>query len=178
MNTYELTFSEWRPGPYTGDFSEFGVMRVRAGPISFPVRVVMTGTLGSMLGYDQGNDKKLRQRTREAMLHVAIPHLRTKLDAMDCPSESTDTFLLSENFGSDHAPVLEAALAAKRCAFQVKTKRGLICDTESDSDTLRGKTSEAVCLSCNLPDDRVRCSNLAQCAGINRRSVANERVVR
>lgn len=159
MNTYELTFSEWRPGPYTGDFSEFGVLRVQVGPISFPVRIVMSSTLGGMLGYHEG-DSNLRAQTREAMLHVAIPHLRAKLDAMDCPIETTDTIILSEDFGSEQAAILRGALTVKRCEFQVKTKRGLLCDAESNSDTLNGKTSEAVCLACNLPDDRVRCSNL------------------
>lgn len=159
MNNYAVTFGEWREAPFTGDIADFAVFYVIAGPIRFPMRIVMTDTLGAMMDYHKGGDS-VRSKARSAMIHIALPRFLSKLNIMEPPSSSTDSFLLTESFGSEEMPVLKQAILSRHCAFQGKTARGLICDAASDSDALGGKTSDALCLACNLPDDRVRCTIL------------------
>lgn len=157
MENYVVTFSGWREP--SGDIYEFGTFRVAAGRISFPTRFMMTGTLYAVIR-SHTNPPPPREFIRQRMLAVGLPRLRAKLDDMELPEASTDTFLLTESFGSEATEVFLTPKGERRCTFQEKKPRGLFCAAASDDDNLGGKTTRALCLQCDLPDDLIRCTNL------------------
>lgn len=157
MDSYTIKFSEWAE-PSPNGTAEFGILRVFAGSISFPVRVSMSRTLAAVLGYDNP-DPAARSSMRQKMLKAAMPQFRVRLDEMEVPASSTDTFLHQINFNSEHAPVFRNE-DDKSCQFQERQTRGLMCLAAAMDDEMEGKTSKALCAACNLPDDALRCTLL------------------
>ncbi len=157
MEKYKLTFEGWDGGSSNFDIKEVAIFRVSTGPFSFPVSIQMVRTLYTML--TTGTPGLSQAELRKAMLVLALPRLRAKLNHFDAPTTSSGKILITETFTSEHADLFSRETPVK-CQFQERTVVGLICRAAAQNDKLYGKTSSAVCAACNLPKDPLRCTNL------------------
>lgn len=160
MQKYKLEFDGWDEHPSNPDIKEFAIFRVSTGPIIFPVIIEMVRTLHTMLTVLTERGKRLSQpELRQAMLALALPKLKAKLNHLDAPTTTTGKILLKETFASEHVDLFTRETRTQ-CQFQERIAVGLICRAATQKDEFQGKTTLAICASCDLPIDALRCTNL------------------
>jgi hypothetical protein len=175
MEKYKLTFEGWDGGSSNFDIKEVAIFRVSTGPIIFPVSIQMVRTLFSML--TTGTPGLSQPELRKAMLVLALPRLRARLNHFDAPTGSGGKILITETFTSDHADLFSREIPVK-CQFQERTVVGLICRAAAPNDKLNGKTTSAICAACDLPREVLRCTKLQhpEVIGIESSSVVHRLV--
>src|SRR4030042_5468257 len=101
MQKYKLTFGGWDGGSSNFDIKEVAIFHVSMGPIIFPVSIEMVRTLYTML--TKGTPGLSQAELRKAMLVLALPRLKAKLNHFDAPTTSDGKILITETFTSEHA---------------------------------------------------------------------------
>lgn len=120
----------------------------------------MVRTLYYILTVSADTPKRLSQsELKQAMLALALPKLKAKLNHLDAPTTTTGKILLTETFTSDHVDFFTRE-TRNQCQFQERIAVGLICRAAMQEDDFQGKTTSAICASCDLPIDALRCTNL------------------
>jgi hypothetical protein len=157
MEKYKLTFGGWNGGSSNFEVKEVAIFRVSTGPVIFPVSIQMVRTLYTML--TAGTPEPSQSELKQAMLALALPRLRAKLNHFDAPTTATGKILLTETVTSENAALFSRETSIQ-CQFQERTVVGLICRAAAQNDELNGKTTSAVCAACDLPSDVLRCTNL------------------
>ena len=156
MNNYTLTFSEWTPSDAGTHTAEMAIFYVEHGEVSRPIRIILLLPLRRFRQVDE----KERASRRKHLLLIGLPRVISKLNQIDLPAETTSPeFLITETIQEEEFETLKSG-AIKKCLYQKKQPRGLICEAATKDDLFGGKTAEALCQECNLPDDRIRCSRL------------------
>jgi hypothetical protein len=153
MNKYTVEFFDW--GKPAGDLADAIMFRVHANGITFPVAASISATVAAEFHNQYSNEDIT---IRKALLLFALPRLRTMLDDFEPPLKTTDEILLKVTVLSDNLQELLNCVKVKDCSFQKRARTGLICDVSTPPDN---RTSESICLGCNLPDDRLRCSRIS-----------------
>lgn len=159
MDKYRIEFGYWDPGNPLDDVADIAVLYVHTANMRFPFRIQMSGSLHATL---QSNQAKsfLPEQLRRRMLHVALPKLVLKFNSLETPRVSTNGFILTESFSSDDIELFKTDPLVKNCQYQEYGIGGLMCHAAASNDKLNGKTSSAVCATCDLPDNILRCTNL------------------
>ena len=158
MKKFTITFARWATKPYSADVAEVAIFRVAIAGIHFPIKVQMADTLYSTL-IANPSWASSQEALRDKMLLIALPRLKAKLNHLPPPMASTDSFLLTETFGSGDTDEFLRALPIQ-CQFQEKSSVGFLCRAAAANDELVGKTTSSICAACDLPSDALRCTNL------------------